>query len=445
MAMIPSKKEREKQKYRMVSAREAEAKQDTGGYTPTNYKLPDGYKNFRFDRAGTYLLDILPFFAGEGNPGADAGMMQYTRAFYDHTNVGAKQQRRPCLTNWGEYLPCPVCEQFARMRQKGEPWDILKEFAPKSRRLYAIIDRSDGKSIKEGVQIMECAFNKGFGELLKNRIDRLPEGDDREQFFSPDDGYTLSVGTSGDKFKGRDVYRADSIDDFMSRKGDHRWEFDLDESKGTVKVKIDGKWWVVPCLDKLVDDARIDYKTYKKLFDMNAAAEEEEQEEAQRTAPSRKQEDEEPASSGKREPTAKDLNLEPGQWVEYKGERYTIKNISKDGTSLKLEDDDENIESGVAPEDVKAVPQPGGKDAEKESEPQRGKAAIRGHASPPSEDDEDEDGDSDLDDGDGDDDEYEEDAVPAGKGGKKPSIHRPEPEDDGDEDERPRGGTTSRR
>ncbi len=45
----------------------------------TAFMLPEGVELLKFDKAGVYKVDFMPFICGENNPNCDAGMEHFER------------------------------------------------------------------------------------------------------------------------------------------------------------------------------------------------------------------------------------------------------------------------------------------------------------------------------------------------------------------------------
>jgi len=90
-----------------------------------------------------------------------------------HWRVGPEGHSFLCLRKmYGK--PCPVCEEFNRLRARNEPWEVLKEFSiptKPNRWFFYIVDVSDPSKIEEtGPQVFLCPVtvkDEIYGRMLE--------------------------------------------------------------------------------------------------------------------------------------------------------------------------------------------------------------------------------------------------------------------------------------
>lgn len=212
-------------------------------------------------KAGTYLLDILPYAAGKGNPWADEGALHWERTYYIHRDVGANGEWKVCPRMTSK-KPCPICDARAKLMKKGDAdEDLIKSLAPKQRQLFNVINL---KEPDKGVQLWDFSYHC-FGKALDAELRNADEDDGWEKFFFLEDGFTLKVVFGENSAGGYSYLDAESIH-FKPRKEDYGE--DILES--------------VHCLDDLL--ILNSYEDLKKDF-LEADEDEDEDEEDEDTKP----------------------------------------------------------------------------------------------------------------------------------------------------------------
>lgn len=407
-----TRREKAKAERRRVDAREM-AKQDAkkGSFTMNHVKVPDGMPTIRFKEDKLYQFDIVPFVAGKENPNADEGVETYERRVYAHSGIGLDQRAFyvcPLETSKRgrakKLRPCPVCEHAAKMALRGDDWDARKPFMPKERQIMQVIDLEDRK---KGVQLFEGSFNKGLGELLKNKLSKLPEDSKKKWFWTYDEGMHLHVGVEQDTFKGQSYFKPVNVE-FEQRDKQYGPEF---LEKGV-------------CLDDLVAEAELSYDELAEIFHQSPSADD-------------GNGDAEPARNGsghsRTRPAEADDEGQDDAPAFKRGDKVKhrefgvcdVVHVSGDGTSLKLEDEEGELHNAVDPADCKpATKSKPAADDDDDALPVRSQAKK----SRTGQDDADED-DGDEDDADEDDDDGPPPAKAQGKKGK------PAPVDDDEEEE----------
>ena len=396
--MALNRREQEKRRLRYNSAKERAEKHERK-FEPTALNVPDGVELFRFTKAKTYKLDILPYIASKGNHYCDEGLMHYERTYFVHS-IPTPDGRRSycCLAKTFRRKACPICEELSKAERSGKvDQATLEGMVAKERQLFNVIDLDEKE---KGVQIFE--FN--FWEFGRHLDAKVRAKDKYEGFYHLEGGRTVEVTTSEGKFMGITRYKPDNIE-FEERE---------DYAESMLDKTI--------CLDELPKE--LPYDELRRIFvegtaDGPGEAEEEKPRSrvSTRTTEENGEDEEEELVSSKRgkETTAEEFGLEEGDEVEYNGVTYEITKVSGDGTSLTLTSDSGKKVSGIDPEDVEKI------DVEEEDEEldQEERTPVKKPAKTSSRhkstEDEDED---DLDQDDLDDNEPEEDEPVARKGKK---------------------------
>lgn len=232
----------EERRSRYTNAREQADKQSSG-LSATFLKMPEGAVMFK-PKAGTMLLDILPFVAGEGNPNADAGAWHWERTFWVHRSVGVNQDWYLCPAK-NYKRRCPICEHRLKLMKEAddENEELIKSLSPSQRQLFNVINLKDPD---KGIQLWEISHHC-FGKTLYSTLRAADEGDEWEKFFFLDDGLTLRVSFVEDSFGGVSFMKAERID-FKVR----REQYDDEKIKETYR------------LDKLLIEPS--YEELKKVY-----------------------------------------------------------------------------------------------------------------------------------------------------------------------------------
>ena len=242
---------------RYTSARKRAEQQKTG-FESTYLKIPEGMQMFK-PKAGTMLLDIIPFVAGKGNPWAEEGSIHWERTIWTHRGIGANSDTYICPRMTSKKR-CPICEARAKLMKTAEDEEdeqMVKDLAPKQRQLFLL------KNLKEpdkGIQLWDISYHL-FGKVLDARLRNSDEDDNWDKFFFLEDGYTLRVGFAEESFGGHAFFKAETID-FKPRKTPYEEDI-LDE---------------VPSLDGMVSELEYD-KLKKILLQVEADKEEEDDDE----------------------------------------------------------------------------------------------------------------------------------------------------------------------
>ena len=161
---MTTRNERDRREGRKTSAADW-ANQPMSNFEATSVQLPEGVTFFTMKKPGTYEIDVVPYWTGEGNPKADADYEHFERTFYVHRNMGLEgKSSYVCGASFRE--PCPICAWINRSGGVADP-DLVKRIKQQLRQLWCVIDL---KSKDQKVQVFDAPFWKSFGEILKNKI-----------------------------------------------------------------------------------------------------------------------------------------------------------------------------------------------------------------------------------------------------------------------------------
>ena len=406
-------KGKDKKKLVYTNAKKRAESRNTGGWTPTAFKIPDGWDLMKFEKAGTYECDILPTVAGPSNQGADEGNLTYEMTYYVHKDVGPLKKTLTCMQRtFGK--KCYGCQQEAKARAQGASKEALSAIRAKARQLFVMRNREEDK---KKFRLYEAAYKggpgaQGFGEMIESELDMAADNDPVQTFYALEGGQTLTIRTKEDKYNGRTFYKPTKIK-FSSRKEDYPDSILED----------------MPVLDELV--IPIGYEEFKKEW------EGEDEEKPKGKSKSKPDDDEDDEDDDKAESDDdsddddnddsddgdEDYTPEVGDTVEFEVRGKTKKGkvvrvVKKNETAevetddrkkpghmvewsdlTKVESDDDDDDSDDDDEDEK----PKGKGKGKET------AKPKGKTKPKDEDDEDEDEDEDEEESDADEDDEDDD------------------------------------
>lgn len=278
---MATKSEKARRKRRYSNAKETMTAAEEG-YRPTAFKVPEGMSVFRFSEEKVYRIDIIPFPAGKGNPRADEGCDHFERTFYVHRNLGPNQDSHCCLAkNFNK--SCPVCEH--RQRISNDPdgdTELADKLKPQWRHLWLVYDYEEPD---KGIQLMDTAHYKSFGELLSNKVRAGDEDDNFENFHHLEDGMTLKVACEEDSFNGRTYFKPTNIE--------------MKPRKTPLDSELTDE---VPCLDELLIE--LSYKKLKELL-LAEPAEDEDKEDEDEDSETSEDEDEEEEKKPAKKPGKK--------------------------------------------------------------------------------------------------------------------------------------------
>lgn len=192
------------------------ARQQERGFEATCVKLPDGVNFFKIDKAGTYIVDILHYIVGKGNPRADEGFLHFEREYQSH-RIATPNGMRPYCCQWATFgKKCAACD-WLKDHGKNAPEDIVRQMRPSFRHLWNIVDLN---SKERNVQVYDSNhFNKGlgFGEQIATALNSVEAYKD---FSELKGGFTLHLTTKEVSFPGGKYYPVVRMD-FLPRKQDY--------------------------------------------------------------------------------------------------------------------------------------------------------------------------------------------------------------------------------
>lgn len=357
-----------RRKYERSGSSERDAKHRVGGDW-TTIEVPEGISVF-IPKAETYRFDIVPYLVKTGketpggNPYARKDTWYWERTYYVHRRVGPNGESWTCPSKTAGKR-CPICEHRAALAKKNDSDPkLVKSLAPQERQLFLIHLRGDEND--SGVMLYESAYRKSFGELLDRRRAKAAEDEvEKTDFDDPEAGATLVVEyeeetisnkQSGDSFK---FIRASSIE-FRPRKNG------LDER--ILEHGID--------LDAIIKI--LSYDKLKALFFQEVSEEDEDEDDEgvyvrgsgcqvgkndeagdRDRSRNRKESDEDLEEKETQEgssETAEDLGIFVGTKVRTR--KYglcKVVRISRDGTSVDVQDSDGENHLGVKVGEVKPI------------------------------------------------------------------------------------------
>jgi hypothetical protein len=369
-----SRDRRQEDDYEIGSARDYTAGPDSVGRSAL--KLPSGAQLWQPKQAKVYRIDVIPFRAGKGNPDAAPGKIFYYRYYSVHRNIGPNQEAVCCPAKCSNQ-PCPVCkdlnEQWNEWRTmddgaaKEKEKKRLKGMNTKDRQIFNIIDRDDPDA---GIQIWDVSYHL-FGKALREKLENQDPDEDYDYFHHPKRGYYLriiaaekSVEAGGKPFLNFENF------EFKARKEPYEMSI-IDKAyclDDMVKVMayddLEKLYLQVPETDK--DDKKP--STNGERHSRKPARDDDDDDApAPKKATPRSQDDDEPAPkkrppvddddkparrSGK-EVTADEVGIKQGQLVMYGKLECEVLKVSRDGTSLTLEDPEGETLTAISPADVK--------------------------------------------------------------------------------------------
>lgn len=364
---MASQKERRE---RRESAADRRARTHSSGYTTTTLNMPEGLGFYEW-KAGKHRISIVGFTCSDRVKEyaakiqfADPGMMYYEQTYFRYQKIGAAEDAYVCMSQtFGEK------DYIQDWKNRNNPdkatLDALK---PKQRQLFLVYD---WKEPEKGLQLLDCSFHL-FGKLLDSRLRNRDEDEDFNFFYelNEEDHRILKITAEEESAGSYSFVEAKSID-FLPL-GDK-------EIPKCFKHDI--------CLNDL--PAKVEYKAMRDIFLNNASSDDDGDgdDDDEDTKPSRSRpkdedkksksksedddedddDDKKPSSKKNKEKeeedddddkkvTAEDRGIEVGTKVEHETHGVcTVVHISKDGSSLRIEDEDEDIHKAISPADVKVV------------------------------------------------------------------------------------------
>jgi hypothetical protein len=344
---MTTRREREKKRER-VSARERVETHRTG-FENTMLDV-DGVEFFKLEKEGIRRIDVIPYVTGKGNPFKEEGKLHFERTFFAHRGIGPNQNWYVCPAKTAEKR-CPICEYRGKLASDPDSdEDEIKALAPRERQLWNVIDLDDRDS---GVQLWEISFHL-FGKVLDAEVKNADDDEPFEYFADLEDGMTLKLGVKEESFGGNKFYQVETLG-FKPRKKN----YDEDILKQTQN------------LDDILEI--LDYDKLKAIFlqtDPTDGSEEKEEEKPKpppkkKRSRVKKEEKETPEES-----PAEAAGIEEGSRVVYEDDEYEVVRISKDGSTLALEDNDGEVVKAIEVDEVKLIEKSDDPDSEVDDEPE---------------------------------------------------------------------------
>lgn len=298
-------------------------------------KLPPGAKMFYIKKAGNITLSIVPYEAGEGNPGADQGEMAVGRTYWVHGGVGPNRDTYLCNAQ-ALSKPCYCCDKRAKLdRDEEADKEEEKKLRPKKRQLWNVLDHDNEE---KGTQVFDFAA-PCFGDHLFAKVDRKPQYD---SFASADEGFQLEIGVTEEKGAGYKYFDCGDIE-FKKREA---------LSDETLEQAV--------CLDDMLEEA--DYEELKRVYESGDAEDDEDADDKDEDKPAARRGRDEP-----KEETADDAGIKVGMEVDHeKLGLVKVLAISDDGLTMKVKDSDGDVHKGIPPSQCALV-----KEKEKDPEPRK--------------------------------------------------------------------------
>jgi hypothetical protein len=180
-------------------------------------KLPEGVKMFKAEKAGLRRLDIMAYEVPKSSLQdpkiAVPGDLWYELTYYVHSGLGADGDDTIVCPKKMLGERCPLCETAAKKKARGDDWNDFKEFTPKRRQMFVVIDRKS----PDLFQVMDAPYPmsgvyKSLGNLLDFKLKNMEDNDPRAMFSHPCEGMTVEVGFEEDSFNGHKFYKPISVD-----------------------------------------------------------------------------------------------------------------------------------------------------------------------------------------------------------------------------------------
>lgn len=155
-------------------------------------------------KEGNHWFDIIPYTAGEQDPGHSPGEGCYVLDVYVHTNVGPREQSFVC-PEFNYKQPCPICEHRQTLRDQapdGGPEkeahdELVKSLMPKRRVLYNVVVQDSQETQNQGVQILDAAHWNMERHLILLANRTRGQGDGSIVFADADEGKRIVFTRTG--------------------------------------------------------------------------------------------------------------------------------------------------------------------------------------------------------------------------------------------------------
>lgn len=388
---MATRAEKEKKAKRQVVSAMKMAKEHKSGFSRTSIDKPEGVDFFSIKKEGSYRIDIIPYEVGERNPDADKGSLYFCRTYFAHPRIGVEEDTYLCLAkNFGK--ACPICEARTKMaRDPDVDEEETKALMPKERQLFNVIDLAEPD---KGIQIWDVSFHLFLKHLL-NKIKSQDDGDGYDLFHDLEDGKTIKIGAEPKKFAGNTFFEFSNLemkdrktpyDESMIEEAhcldDLLIEMEYDQLKAIFEGEVpdeddsdDDDEPKKPIKKKMVEEDEDDEPPVKKTAAKKKPPVEDDDEELPEADSDDLEDEDEPEDSeDEDDPTAEEKGIEQDAQVKHKtyGVCKVIR-VSKDGTSLTLEDEDGELYKAVAPRDCTVIEE----EAEEEEETPKKKAPAK--------------------------------------------------------------------
>lgn len=182
--MAKSKREQRKSKGRGWAD-----EQTSSGGKQSVLKLPDGIGFYKLKK-GKNNLDVVEHkVTTNNNANFKKGETAHSFVWLEHRNVGPDGKTVVCPKTKGDDEPCCICQFQYRMYKAGKR-DVSDPLRAKKQIATVVRDR-DGDN-KGEVSVFQHAFNKGYGEALKEKLSADDDGS-YDNWSDPEEGMTSKI------------------------------------------------------------------------------------------------------------------------------------------------------------------------------------------------------------------------------------------------------------
>lgn len=413
---MATRRDREQAEQRKSQA-VAWADEQKSEYEPTSYKLPDGVAKYK-PKAPSANVDIIPYPVGTKNPLADEGTTHFVMTYFVHNGLGQDgKSTYVCPTTWKK--PCAICHFLATQGNQADK-ALVDAIYRQRRNLFCVVDHTASKKPDGSwnVQVWDVSHGgqsqPSFGHMLQNKLTAAPEEyEDFTELTREKGGKTLLLTVVDSSFqKGNKNIAFTKVTniEMVKKKVDYDKSVTkvapcLDELLIELSPKQMAKLLTEatagPGSDEEDDDDKSPPKNGRATArkpakdpdpddddddpeeddsDLEPApaargkkpADDDDDSDLEPAAkkpvgkkPPKDDDDDDPppttrtSASGKKYATAESKGIKVGMTVSYDDQDYKVTKISKDGTTLTLEDD-EDTQTGINVAEVE-VPAPKGK------------------------------------------------------------------------------------
>ena len=177
---------------------------------------------------GDHFIDVVPYYGGKNDSKESQEEGTYMYSLAVHKRVGIENQSFVCpkVNGLGD-KKCPICEYRKMLKDRGEEWEVWKEYLPQKRELYNIICMDSEKEAEKGVQVFDVAYfymGKFLEPIMQNPVrPGMKESDAYIQFaLETEDGKTVGFRV-GEKKTGDQTFPEYSGHRFVDR------DYDIEE------------------------------------------------------------------------------------------------------------------------------------------------------------------------------------------------------------------------